>query len=160
MRQMIKNFCKCGITGWCLEVMFTPLESFGSRDWRFMGRTSILMFPIYGMAVLLAPIAGAFDRVGGACGTVAGKLAGRKEPGKQKKPRTSAAKTVRHGVLYMCLIFMAEYASGAWLKDKNMCPWDYSQCRANIHGLIRLDFAPLWFAVGLLFEQLTKTKKY
>ena len=41
-----------------------------------------------------------------------------------------------------------------------MCPWDYSQCRANIHGLIRLDFAPLWFAVGLLFEQLTKTKKY
>ena len=124
MRQMIKNFCKCGITGWCLEVMFTSLESFGSRDWRFMGRTSILMFPIYGMAVLLAPIAGAFDRVGGACGTV------------------------------------AEYASGAWLKDKNMCPWDYSQCRANIHGLIRLDFAPLWFAVGLLFEQLTKTKKY
>ena len=111
-----------------------------------MGRTSILMFPIYGMAVLLAPIAGAFDRVGGACGTVAGKLAGRKEPGKQKKSRTSAAKTVRHGVLYMCLIFMAEYASGAWLKEKNMCPWDYSQCRANIHGLIRLDFAPLWFA--------------
>lgn len=141
MRQVIKNFCKCGVTGWCLEVMFTSLESVRSRDWRFMGRTSILMFPIYGMGALLEPIGCLCDRISG-----------------KRKAGSPAVRAIRHGALYMCLIFAAEYLSGAWLREKNMCPWDYSQCRANIHGLIRLDFAPLWFATGLLFEQLTKKR--
>lgn len=38
-------------------------------------------------------------------------------------------------------------------------PWDYTGRNTNIDGLIRLDFAPLWFATGLLFEQITKKRK-
>ncbi len=56
LQSLIINFCKCGITGWCLEVVFTSAESVMARDWRLIGRTSLLMFPIYGMGALLAPI--------------------------------------------------------------------------------------------------------
>ena len=66
---------------------------------------------------------------------------------------------MRHGVLYMVLIFTAEYVSGTWLKARGMCPWDYTGRQSSINGLIRLDFAPLWFATGLFFERLTRQKK-
>ena len=39
-----------------------------------------------------------------------------------------------------------------------VCPWDYTGRHSNIDGLIRLDFAPLWFMTGLLFEQITKKR--
>lgn len=35
-----------------------------------------------------------------------------------------------------------------------MCPWDYSHAKTNIDGVIRLDYAPLWMAAGLLFERI------
>ncbi|MGL6217488.1 MAG: putative ABC transporter permease, partial [Lacrimispora sphenoides] len=47
---------------------------------------------------------------------------------------------------------------GSLLRGRGMCPWDYTGRNSNIDGLIRLDFAPLWFATGLLFEQITKKK--
>lgn len=37
-----------------------------------------------------------------------------------------------------------------------ICPWDYTGRPMNVNGLIRLDFAPLWFGTGLLFEWITK----
>ena len=40
LKQLPVNFCKCGITGWCLEVLFTSAESIMRHDWRLMGRTS------------------------------------------------------------------------------------------------------------------------
>ncbi len=141
---MGKNFLKCGMTGWCLEVLFTSTESIVARDWRLMGRTSLLMFPIYGMGALLAPIGGAVDRW----------LSWR--PG---LPLSFRDRTVRHGMLYMVLIFTMEYISGAWLKARGMCPWDYTGRNSSINGLIRLDFAPLWFLTGLLFEQITKKRE-
>ena len=55
-KQTFYNFLKCGVTGWCLEVMFTSIESIAAHDWRLMGRTSLLMFPIYGLGALLTPI--------------------------------------------------------------------------------------------------------
>ena len=60
--------------------------------------------------------------------------------------------------VYMVLIFVAEYLSGTWLRTMGVCPWDYTGRHSNIDGLIRLDFAPLWFMTGLLFEQITKKK--
>lgn len=137
------NFFKCGITGWCLEVMFTSVESIMSHDWRLMGRTSLLMFPIYGCGAFLGPIGRWIDRW--------------LNPGQSPALR-SPDLAIRHGMLYMVLIFTAEYFSGAWLRSKGMCPWDYTGRHTNIDGLIRLDFAPLWFATGLLFEQITKKK--
>ena len=58
----------------------------------------------------------------------------------------------------MLSIFTAEYITGYILKKRNMCPWDYSKAKYNINGLIRLDYAPLWFLVGLVFEKLVNTK--
>lgn len=53
-------------------------------------------------------------------------------------------------------IFAVEYAAGTYLKRRGRCPWDYSRAKTNIDGVIRLDFAPLWFFTGLLFERLTQ----
>lgn len=140
LKNLMFNFFKCGVTGWCLEVVFTSVESIMIHDWRLIGRTSLLMFPIYGMGALLAPIGHAVDGWIG------------------QEPLRRADELVRHGMLYMVLIFTAEYLSGMWLKARGICPWDYSGSYTGINGLIRLDFAPLWFATGLLFEQITKKK--
>ena len=146
IKRLIENFFKCGVTGWCLEVMFTSVESIIAGDWRLMGRTSLLMFPIYGMGALLGPIGKYVDRwIGDGFGSSGITL-------------KTSDRLVRHGMLYMVLIFVAEYASGALLKSQGVCPWDYSGRNTNINGLIRLDFAPLWFATGLLFEQITKKR--
>ena len=45
--------------------------------------------------------------------------------------------------------------TGWLLRKLGVCPWDYSDAPLNIDGLIRLDYAPAWFAVGLLFERNT-----
>ncbi len=121
------------------------MESMMLQDWRLMGKTSLLMFPIYGLGALLSPIGEGIDRW---LAVEGGSL-----------PSLSAGdRIVRHGVLYMVLIFTAEYFSGAWLRARGICPWDYTGRHSNINGLIRLDFAPLWFFTGLLFEGITKKK--
>lgn len=119
------------------------MESLIMRDWRLMGKTSLLMFPIYGLGVFLSPIGQAVDKWL------------RVEPG---EVLTVKDRMLRHGILYMVLIFAAEYLSGTWLRARGICPWDYSGRHSNVNGLIRLDFAPLWFLTGLLFEQITKKK--
>lgn len=58
------------------------------------------------------------------------------------------------GTIYMMGIFAAEFTSGKLLRRRGICPWDYSKEPTNIQGLIRLDYAPLWFLVGLLFEHV------
>ena len=44
--------------------------------------------------------------------------------------------------------------TGMLLKHYDMCPWDYSGNPLNYKGVIRLDYAPLWFCTGLLFEKI------
>lgn len=58
----------------------------------------------------------------------------------------------------MVMIFIAEYVTGIWLTGAGICPWDYSRWPDNVDGVIRLNFAPLWFFTGLLFERITKSK--
>ena len=125
-----------------MEIIFTSLESIVVKDMRLMGRTSLLMFPIYGMGAMLGPISRGIDRWIG-------------EP----HLLTWKDKFWRHGFSDMVLIFCAEYVTGAFLRARNMCPWDYSGRLFNVDGLIRLDFAPCWFAAGLIFERLTWEKK-
>ena len=143
IKEFSRNFLKCGVAGWCLEVIFTSVGSIAAHDWRLMGNTSLLMFPIYGLGALLTPIGQTVDRW------------------LQVTPGEVLAGTdrlVRHGMLYMVIIFVAEYLFGMLLKAGGVCPWDYSGLHSNIDGLIRLDFAPLWFMTGHLYEQNTKKK--
>ncbi|MCI9336518.1 MAG: hypothetical protein HFH93_03075 [Lachnospiraceae bacterium] len=121
-----KNFLKCGLAGWCLEILFTSMDSLRRRDMTLKGRTSLWMFPIYGSAAILSPV----SRL------LRGKSA------------------VTRGLTYMSLIFSVEYLTGRLLSKRSSCPWDYRRSRWNIGRVIRLDFAPWWFCVGLLFEQL------
>ena len=58
------------------------------------------------------------------------------------------------GGIYTCFIFAGEYLSGTFLRKLGACPWDYSHARFNFKGLIRLDYAPLWFGAGLIFEKI------
>lgn len=121
-----------------MEIVFTSMESIASGDMRLMGRTSLLMFPIYGLGACLGPICRGLDLWIGDGGTLGIK-----------------DKIWRHGVNDMVLIFLAEYVSGFFLRLYNMCPWDYTGRFFSIDGLIRLDFAPCWFGAGLLFERIT-----
>lgn len=122
----VKNFLKCGLTGWCLEIVFTAANALRRRDMTLRGNTSLWMFPIYGSASALAPVS--------------------------RRLRSKSIWT--RGLTYMGLIFSAEYLTGTLLARRRLCPWDYGRSRWNIGRVIRLDYAPCWFGAGLLFERL------
>ena len=144
MNQNLTNFFLCGSIGWCMEVFWTGLHSLLSGQWTMTGKSSLLMFPIYGCAAIIAPL----------------------------YARISSLSFVCRGLLYMLGFYMVEFISGSFLREIGICPWDYSAARfltdlphdlryARNHrcrGIIRLDYAPLWFAAGLIFEKiLTKS---
>ncbi len=59
------------------------------------------------------------------------------------------------GLVWTGFIFSVEYACGYLLRAQlGVCPWDYSSAPYAIDGLIRLDYAPAWFMLGLIFEHL------
>jgi uncharacterized membrane protein len=61
---------------------------------------------------------------------------------------------VARGVWYAVGIMLVEYIAG-WLLRRlaGVCPWDYTgSTRWQLHGLVRLDYAPLWAIFGLLLE--------
>lgn len=123
---MNNNFLKCGVTGWCIEVLWTSITNIKSTDKRFVGNTSLWMFPIYGMAAVISP---------------ASKILKRKN-------------VMVRGSIYTFCIYFIEFTTGTILKKRNCCPWDYSKSKYNINGIIRLDYAPLWFALGLFYEKM------
>ena len=126
--EILKSFLRCGLAGWCFEIIFTALGSFRNHNFTLMGKTSLWMFPIYGSAAFLRPI---FKLLHG-------------------------KSLFQRGLTYMSLIFSAEYFSGILLRKHNLCPWDYSHSKWNIGKVIRLDYAPLWFFAGLFFEHFNE----
>jgi len=121
------RFILYGFAGWCTEIFWTGLGSMLSGDLKLQGWTYIWMFPIYGMAIFLEPV---HDRI-------------RSWP------------VILRGGVYALLIFVIEYSTG-WLLEvfTGICPWDYSGTPFSVNGFIRLDYAPAWFAAGILFERL------
>ncbi len=109
-----------------MEFIWTGLGSLMAGDWRLKAYSSLWMFLIYGLGVLLEPI---HDAV-------------RRWP------------WVLRGLIWMTIIFVAEYSSGWFLRGIfGAAPWKYTNSLA-VNGLVRLDYAPCWFIVGLGFEQL------
>ena len=124
---MIPGFLLYGMLGWIMEILWTGLHSLLKKDYSLMGQTSLWMFPIYGTAVFLEPLFLFLADV----------------------------PPVVRGGIYMICIYMAEYASGWGLQRvAGVCPWDYSESKYHVNGLIRLDYAPVWFTVGLFFESI------
>ena len=58
------------------------------------------------------------------------------------------------GTIYTICIFLGEYFSGRLLTRFHVCPWNYEKAKLNIHKVIRLDYAPLWFLFGLFLEKI------
>ena len=112
---------------------------------KMMGTTSVIMFPIYAAGAILPDIVKWCDRW----------LSGLPDFLKADREEISpVALKLRHGLIYMVLIYTGEYIAGSFLMAKGLCPWDYSQWPDQIHGVIRLAFIPFWFGTGLLFESL------
>ena len=114
-----------------LEVVFTGLANHRTAgDVRLTGHSYVWMFPIYGTAYPLYTLSW---------------------------PVLHALPWAARGVLYVVAFFLVEYASGWLLRHVvGRCPWEdgYLRARWGIHGLVRIDYAPAWFAVSLLFERL------
>ena len=126
-----ENFILCGLTGWCIEVAFTSAGAAINKDKKLTGKSSAWMFPIYGMAAGIGVIA----------------------------PKISHWPVVVRSLFYGGAIMAGEYISGSVLKKFDVCPWDYSDAKYNVDGIIRLDFLPFWMVAGLLYEKLLSQKK-
>lgn len=126
-KNYFSNFLLCGLCGWCMECFWTGLSSILKHtDKTLSCHTSVWMFPIYGAAAFLKPI----------CNKLKSKNA-----------------LIRGGVYTLC-IFGTEFYTGKVLKKYGACPWDYSKAKLNYKGIIRFDYAPAWFLVGLFYERL------
>ncbi len=123
----MKNFIVYGMIGWCLEIIWTGVGALLSGDPRLTAKTYLWMFLIYGLAVFLEPV---HDLI-------------RSWP------------TLVRGLFWMLLFFTIEYLTGWLLRFLvGASPWNYAGAALQIDGLIRLDYAPVWFLLGLLYEKL------
>jgi len=126
------RFAVYGGLGWCFEVFFTGLHDFiRTRDPALPSRTSVWMFPIYG---LLQPLY---------------------EPMHEKlRDKPVAVRAAAYGVGIMAI----EYATGRILRTAlGKAPWDYTYAKVHIDGLVRPAYFPLWAAVGLAMEPVHDT---
>jgi len=121
------HFIIYGLLGWCIEILWTGLGSLLSGDVRLTAKTYLWMFPIYGSAVFFEPLIEAI----------------------------AGLPFWLRGTIWMTVFFAVEYLAGWGLRYiSGDVPWDYSHAALNIQGLIRLDYAPGWFLLGLVFEEV------
>ena len=109
-----------------MEILFTSLGGLLRGDLLLNGHTSIWMFPIYGLAAVIGPLS----------------------------VRLRHWPVLLRGCFYGAGIMLVEFISGSFLRLFSLCPWDYSNAPTNINGVIRLDYAPVWMAAGLIFEKI------
>jgi uncharacterized membrane protein len=125
---MGKRFVLYGFIGICTEIFWTGMGSLLQGDIRLTGITYVWMFPIYGMIVFSEPL----------------------------QHRMEKWPLVLRGGVYTILIFLVEYMSGSLFKlVLGVCPWTYSGHLA-INGIIKLDYAPVWFCFSLIIERIHK----
>lgn len=125
---MIERYFIYGLLGWCMEIFWTGFGNlFLHGDVKMRGQTYIWMFFIYGLGILIEPV--------------------------HRKIRNRPV--IVRGVIYTVLLFSIEYLTGSILKlCIGVCPWNYGKNPLSINGIIELDFIPIWFTVGLLFEKV------
>ena len=123
------RFLLYGCAGCCFEILFTGIKCWVHshfQDWTFRGKSYIWMFPIYGLLVFLF------------------------------EPLHNAIRQwifpVR-GIIYVSGFFLIEFLT-VWVLQllTGKCPWDYSGKKYSYKGLIRFDYAPIWFLFCLLME--------
>ena len=120
-----------GLLGWAAEVAFTGVHDAvdpRSRNWRLQGHSYLWMLPIYGLlAYMYEPL---HDRV-------------------------RHRRAWQRAVAYAGGFIAVEYATGVALRRAvGLVPWDYTEHSrfALPGGAIRLDYIPVFAAVGMLLE--------
>lgn len=122
------QFILCGLLGWVSEVVFTGItDPFKNKRFSLTSTTYLWMFPIYGLLAFCYPPIHDIIR--------------------------NYDWFVR-GFIYMIAFFAVEYVTG-WILKKvtGDFVWQYTS-RFNLHGLIQLPHAPVWFFAGLGFEKI------
>ncbi len=123
---MLIRYIIYGLLGMNMEIFWTGISQLNTGSKNLVGHTSIWMFFIYGLAVLIMePIHNLI----------------------------AAQNWFLRGCVWTTVIFVIEFTTGLILRLLNIEAWRYDGA-FSILGLIRLDYAPVWFAVGLIFERL------
>lgn len=123
---MLIRYIIYGLLGMNMEIFWTGLAPGGEKTLNFIGHTSIWMFFIYGLAAfVLEPVH---------------RLIG-------------SENWFLRGCVWASVIFALEFISGGLLRLFGIEAWRYTG-GLSVMGLIRLDYAPVWFAVGLIFERV------
>ena len=117
-----------GVSGCAGELIFTACTSV-ARTQRLRPHTSPLMLPVY---ALILPL---FEPV--------------------HRAMRGRAPLWGRALVYGSGFHAVEYLSGRLLRRLvGRAPWDYSNARWQLGGLIRFDYFPLWAAAGLMTERL------
>lgn len=121
------RFIAYAMFGMVAEIFFTGLKrGIFDKDLTLKGTSYIWMFPIYGSMLFLEFIHNIIE------------------------PHNFLIR----GTTYAALIMLFEYLSGGLIKlISGKCPWNYTS-KFAVKGLIRLDYFPIWFCFGLIFEFL------
>ncbi len=117
-----------GFLGIFAEVVFTAIiDSIIKKDPILKGCSYLWMFPIYGAAGLLIKFLFFVF---------------------------AENNWFFRGAIYAAYIIAGEFATGSFLQFYiGRCPWHYT-ARFSFRNVIRLDYFPIWFIVGLLIEKL------
>lgn len=139
----MERFALLGAFGWCVEMVFTatmdslvplfvlsPSDGDDARVMKLEGKSYLWMHPVYGGGLYL--------------GTILVPML-----------RDKKVAFPMRLLLGVSVCFSIEYAAG-WVLQRTigLCPWDYSQAAWNVHGLVRLDYAPAWAFLSCLVELL------
>ena len=125
---MLTHFVIYGLIGLLLEVFWTGFTSLFAGNLALTSKTYIWMFFIYGIAVFLEPM---HDKI-------------RRE------------NFLIRGSIWSIVILCIEFICGFLLDNLiGVCPWDYTNSsKYSFLGYIRLDYFPVWFFAGLIFENI------
>ena len=123
-----------GIHGFFDEILFTSLHDFFllEKDYRLKGQSSLHVFYMYGLASL------------------------------QVEHLYLNYLKCKYGLLTRCIVyclygFSWEFLIGLILSCFSACPWDYSDHKYNLMGLITLEYGPLWVLCCLVQELFSDT---
>lgn len=133
----IRDIIAYGCAGLLVEVLFTGVNSVVRGNYAGTSKTYLWMLPIYGVAGVIIVYINTHLIDGFGLWTRA--------------------------VINTVLIFLIEISSGIALeKALGVCPWKYMDehrphmvHRFSILGLIRLDYAPYWYILVLVFDYNT-----
>jgi hypothetical protein len=124
---MITGFLIFGILGLASAIVVSAAKrSFSTRKLELNGEVSLIIFPIFGLIIILFPLVAV---------------------------RVSELPWYGRGVAYMIAFFVVQYVAGFLLTKAGRCPWSYSG-KGSLGGLVHVSDAPMWFVSGLVVEHV------